>query len=127
MVNYNAVLAWLTSGPITLPASLRSGRVVYYNSIPTSLPVDPKTGLLLSSATPDQQFWRDYIDYVLGTGQYVSSNVLAGANSQNGNTRTGTGLYYNNPSTTNLPANIVSRAGMASGAGSAYLALYALR
>ena len=75
MVNYNAVLAWLTSGPITLPASLRSGRVVYYNSIPTSLPVDPKTGLLLSSATPDQQFWRDYIDYVLGTGQYVSSNV----------------------------------------------------
>jgi hypothetical protein len=113
-VNYNAVLAWLTSGPITLPPSLRSGRVVYYNSIPTSIPTDPNTGLTLSSATADQIFWRDYIDYVLGTGQYTPSTVLAGANSKNGNSRTGTALYYNNPSNTNLPAKIVFRAALTS-------------
>ena len=33
MINYNAVLAWLTSGPQTLPSSLCSGHVLYYSGL----------------------------------------------------------------------------------------------
>jgi Flp pilus assembly protein TadG len=57
-INYNAVVAWLTSGPKVLPDNLRAGRVLYYSAIPTSIPT--------SGGTADQVFWRNYIDYVIG-------------------------------------------------------------
>ncbi len=56
-VNYPAVLAWIKSGPQTLPPNLRSGRILYYSSIPNDV-----TNL----SDPDQRFWREYIDFVLG-------------------------------------------------------------
>ncbi len=72
-VNYRAVLAWLKSGPLTLPPNLRAGRILYYSSIPND--VDDLTDL-------DKRFWRDYIDFVLGyTGnvsQYDPQVSLAG-------------------------------------------------
>jgi Flp pilus assembly protein TadG len=73
-VNYRAVLAWLKSGPQTLPPNLRAGRILYYTSIPDNC--DNVAGNL------DQRFWRDYIDFVLGVninnGQYNPQNNLAG-------------------------------------------------
>jgi Flp pilus assembly protein TadG len=57
-VNYRAVLAWLKSGPQTLPPNLRAGRILYYSSIPND--VDS------AGSNLDQRFWRDYIDFVLG-------------------------------------------------------------
>jgi Flp pilus assembly protein TadG len=36
-INYANVLAWITSGPQTLPPNLQSGRLVYYSSIPTTV------------------------------------------------------------------------------------------
>lgn len=57
-VNYTAVLDWLKAGPKVLPDNLRSGRVLYYSAIPSSI---PSSGLSL-----DQLFWKKYIDYTLG-------------------------------------------------------------
>lgn len=75
-VNYRAVLAWLKSGPQTLPPNLRAGRMLYYTSIPDN--VDDLTNL-------DKRFWRDYIDFVLGyngnNGAYVPTTSLAGVES----------------------------------------------
>jgi hypothetical protein len=64
-VNYAAILAWIKSGPQTLPPSLCTGRVRYYSSIPSTIPT---SGLSL-----DQVFWKNYIDTVLG----ISSSNLA--------------------------------------------------
>lgn len=76
-VNYRAVLAWLKSGPQTLPPNLRAGRLVYYTSIPDDC--DDLTNL-------DKRFWRDYIDFVLGyTGNvstYDPNTNLAGNESR---------------------------------------------
>lgn len=57
-INYNAVISWILSGPRVFPSNLRAGRVLYYSSIPTNIPE--------SGGTPDQRFWRAYIDYVIG-------------------------------------------------------------
>jgi Flp pilus assembly protein TadG len=77
-INYNAVLAWLTSGPQVLPPNLRAGRVLYYSSIPTSI---PSSGLSL-----DQLFWKNYIDYVIGNASATNqSESLYGTQSSNWN------------------------------------------
>ncbi len=83
-VNYNAILNWISNvGPSVFPSTLRSGRIVYYTTIPSSI-------TLGSSAPPanlDQRFWKEYIDYCLGfidnyDGTYQilndGSNGLAG-------------------------------------------------
>jgi hypothetical protein len=61
-VNYSAILSWIkNTGPNPFPASLQSGRIVYYTAIPDSIDT--------SSFPPkdlNQRFWKDYIDYVLG-------------------------------------------------------------
>jgi Flp pilus assembly protein TadG len=78
-INYANVLAWLTSGPQTLPSNLQSGRVVYYSSIPST--VSNYTSNL------DQRFWKEYIDFVLEynseTTTYNPINTLYGQNSSN--------------------------------------------
>ena len=112
MINYNAVLAWLSGGPQTLPPSLCAGRVVYYKSIPTSIPVSQSTGIISAGATTDQVFWKDYIDYVFGAGQYTASAALYGVQSANSNTGGGSTLNYNNPSTTALSPKITPRSSL---------------
>jgi hypothetical protein len=57
-INYNAVLQWIKSGPQVFPSNLRAGRVLYYTAIPDTVPT--------TGGTADQQFWRGYIDYVIG-------------------------------------------------------------
>ena len=78
-INYANVLAWLTSGPQTLPSNLQSGRVVYYSSIPTDVSN--------YSSNLDQRFWKEYIDFVFGynseTTTYNPINTLYGQNSSN--------------------------------------------
>jgi Flp pilus assembly protein TadG len=106
IVNYAKVLEWLRTGPQTLPKSLRAGRVVYFDSMPTDIPIDFATGVILTSATPDQRFWKDYIDFVLGAGRWTDGNVLYGANSSNSCLNTN----YNNPESTALTTKITPRA-----------------
>lgn len=111
IVNYDAILAWLTRGPQTLPPSLRSGRVVYYDSIPTSIPIDQSTGRCTSGATDDQRFWKDYIDYVIGAGRWTDSSNLFGVNGSNSNTGGGSTVYYNTTAG-NLTPRITSRSNL---------------
>jgi hypothetical protein len=73
-VNYPAILRWLRSPPMTLPPNLRSGRVVYYTSIPTNLTI---SGSDSTDLQRDKLFWREYIDYVLGLNSTGSGQVQA--------------------------------------------------
>ena len=61
-INYTAILNFIKNvGPNPFPATLRSGRIVYYTSIPTT--IDTSTW---PPADLDERFWKDYIDYALG-------------------------------------------------------------
>ena len=92
-VNYDAILDWLRTGPQVLPPNLRAGRILYYSSIPVGITAETiyaenSTGLnqfrtatgnpsatmddlrayntTASSRNRDRNFWRAYINYVLG-------------------------------------------------------------
>jgi hypothetical protein len=69
-VNYPAVLRWLKSGPQVLPPNLRSGRVLYYSSIPNDVTV---SGSDTPDVAADKVFWKAYIDYVLSTGRLAGT------------------------------------------------------
>jgi len=118
VVNYDNILRWLKRGPQTLPNSLRSGRVVYYDAIPDTIPISATTGQIQSSATQEQRFWKDFIDYVLDTGRYPDTDNMYGANFNNSNTRAGANLHYNNPSTSSLARKITARSTLVTAAGS---------
>lgn len=72
-VNYAAVLKWIKSGPQVLPPNLRAGRVLYYASIPDNVTTNGTT-----QADLDKAFWKNYIDFVLGTGNYTAEANLYG-------------------------------------------------
>ncbi len=83
-INYTAILNWLVNtGPNPFPSTMRSGRIVYYTSIPTTI----STGSW-PPADLNQRFWKDYIDYCLGLIQ-LSSNSWEVINDGN----TGEGGY----------------------------------
>jgi hypothetical protein len=81
--NYDAILAWLKSGPQTLPPSLRIGRVLYYDAIPNAIPMNWETGVIASSATINERFWKEYIDFVLGAGRHDRNKTLYGDDTNN--------------------------------------------
>lgn len=61
-INYNAILQWLiNTGPNPFPPALRSGRIIYYTQIPTTIDTSSQP-----PTDPNQRFWKDYIDFVLG-------------------------------------------------------------
>ncbi len=64
-INYAAILDFIKNiGPNPFPSSLRSGRIVYYTSIPSSI-----TTTSWPPSDLNERFWKDYIDYVLGVIQ----------------------------------------------------------
>ncbi len=83
-VNYTAILNWIKNiGPSVFPTTMRSGRIVYYTTIPSSITL----GSNAPPANLDERFWKEYIDYCLGfmdnyDGSYQilndGSNGLAG-------------------------------------------------
>lgn len=83
-VNYNAILAWIKSGPKVFPDNLRCGRVKYYTSIPDTITGNGGTP---APANEEERFWKEYIDYVVGAGSYGPSSYIygtSGSNSLNG-------------------------------------------
>ncbi len=82
-INYTAILNWIKNiGPNPFPSTMRSGRIVYYTTIPNSISTSSNP-----PANLDERFWKDYIDYCLGlcdnqdgTWQVLNdgSNGLAG-------------------------------------------------
>jgi hypothetical protein len=77
---YNAILSWLTTTSDPFPTQMRSGRIKYYGSIPTSL-----TGTWPSYGSTDQRFWVEFMDHVLGFRQTAAGSYmdLSGINSSN--------------------------------------------
>jgi Flp pilus assembly protein TadG len=81
--NYDALLRWIKTGPRTLPPALRAGRVLYYDAIPDALPVDWQSGLIRGSATENDRFWKEYIDFVVGAGRHRWRKTLYGVGPDN--------------------------------------------
>jgi hypothetical protein len=94
--NYDAILKWIKNGPQTLPPSLRAGRVLYYTAIPDSIPMNWQTGVIDSSASNDQRFWKCYIDLVIGCGEHNRGQTLYG----NGTTNTWNSSTFGTPKIT---------------------------
>jgi Flp pilus assembly protein TadG len=88
-INYAAVIAWIKRGPVVMPTNLRQGRILYYSTIP-----DNVTESAAGNAA-DKRFWRQYIHYVLGVGEfdatdapittwsYTATQTMAGVESRN--------------------------------------------
>jgi hypothetical protein len=73
-INYDAILYWIKNvGPNPFPSQLRSGGIIYYASIPDHIDITnwPVTD-------PDQRFWKEYIDEVLGLQQYGAGSLYNG-------------------------------------------------
>lgn len=71
-INYDAILNFIKNvGPNPFPSTMRSGRIVYYTSIPATIDTSswPPSDL-------NQRFWKDYIDYVLGVMDTGGGNYL---------------------------------------------------
>ncbi|HEY1378776.1 MAG TPA: pilus assembly protein TadG-related protein [Gemmataceae bacterium] len=68
-INYKAILKWIKyDGPNPFPNRLEAGRILYYDQIPDDVPAaayDP-TYASRKITDPNQRFWREYIDYVIG-------------------------------------------------------------
>jgi Flp pilus assembly protein TadG len=89
-VNYNAILNFIQNvGPNPFPSTMRSGRIVYYTSIPTTIDTSswPPSDL-------NQRFWKDYIDYVLGFMQTGGSSYQIINNGQTGGTGYGSDVTW---------------------------------
>ena len=63
-LNYKAIIAWIKRGPQTLPANVRSGRLLYYSTFPDDVTESA------SGDTLDKKFLRAYIHFVMGVDQY---------------------------------------------------------
>ncbi len=89
-INYAAILNFIKNlGPSVFPSQMQSGRIVYYNSIPSTIDTSvwPPTDL-------NQRFWKDYIDYVLGVMQVSSNSYVIINNGNTGNTGYGSDFTW---------------------------------
>ena len=78
-INYAAILSWINSSPAIFPPKLQSGRILYYDQIPSSINTS-----VFPPADMNQRFWKDYIDYVLGLIQTGSNSWTIINNGSNG-------------------------------------------
>ncbi len=68
-INYAAILNWIkNTGPNPFPAQLRSGGVLYYDAIPSSIATST-----FPPANQNERFWKEYIDEALGVRQTSGS------------------------------------------------------
>lgn len=65
LVNYDGILDWIKNcGPNPFPSQLRAGGCVYYTAIPSTIRTTP-----FPPQDPNERFWKEYIDEVLGLEQ----------------------------------------------------------
>ena len=69
--NYRAIIAWLKSPllPQVLPTNLRSGRILYYSTMPDNLYVSS------AGVAEDKTYLRNYIHFVLGLRQFDATQA----------------------------------------------------
>jgi Flp pilus assembly protein TadG len=77
IINYKAILAWITSNPNPFPSQLRAGNILYYSSIPTDVPASAYTHTNANSqiTNQDQRFWKEYIDFTIGVWRAADGNI----------------------------------------------------
>lgn len=71
-INYRAILHWIRNiGPNPFPPRLRAGRIRYYSRIPdpADVTLNQRWWTVFPLPDPDERFWKEYIDYVLGVRQ----------------------------------------------------------
>ena len=68
-LNYKAIIAWIKTGPITLPTNVRSGRILYYSSFPDDVTESA------AGDTSDKRFLRAYIHTVMGVDQFDATDA----------------------------------------------------
>ena len=81
-INYKAILAWIKAAPVTFPTTLRSGNILFYDQIPTDVPLGSYDHTIHNSniVDPNQRFWKEYIDYTLGVWRDPHGNVQSPQN-----------------------------------------------
>jgi Flp pilus assembly protein TadG len=78
-INYAAILNWIkNTGACPFPTRLRAGRILYYDQIPTDVPASAYTHANANSqiTDPNQRFWKEYIDYVVGVWRDPYGTVI---------------------------------------------------
>jgi hypothetical protein len=95
-VNYDAILAWLKESPSPFPPQLRAGGILYYNSIPSTIPTNVWPLPTTTQDQKDQRFWKEYIDEALGIQQNGTStfNGVTYATYTNIASKMGYGGFY---------------------------------
>ena len=89
LATYNAILSWLTTTTDPFPTQMRSGRIKYYGSIPSSI-----TGTWPSYGSTDQRFWVEFMDHVLGFIQTSAGNYMDLSGISSSNTMIGYGADF---------------------------------
>jgi len=86
-IDYAAILNFIKNvGPSAFPTRLQSGRILYYDAIPSTIDTSS-----WPPADMNQRFWKDYIDYVLGVMQVGSNSYVVINNGYNNNNTGNTG------------------------------------
>ena len=78
-INYRAILYWLqNTGPNPFPSQLQAGRILYYSQIPdpTDTGLNTRMWNEYPVSDPDERFWKEFIDYVLGVCQNSSNGWM---------------------------------------------------
>jgi Flp pilus assembly protein TadG len=77
-INYAAILNWIQNSPNSpFPSVLRAGSILYYDQIPSDVPASAYDHTQPNSniSDPNQRFWKEYIDFVLGVWRDPFGNV----------------------------------------------------
>ncbi|HLJ94740.1 MAG TPA: TadE/TadG family type IV pilus assembly protein [Gemmataceae bacterium] len=118
VINYAAILQWIktassSNGPDPFPPILRAGNLLYYDSIPNDVPSSAydHTQPNRNISDPNQRFWKEYIDYVLGVWRDPFGSIQHPANPSCsygndytcGSATSGTGVSISGPDSTSTP------------------------
>ncbi len=99
-INYAAVLDWIKNcGTNPFPNQLRAGGVVYYTSIPSTI----NTGNFPPN-DPNQRFWKEYIDAVLGFQQTSGTGTSASYSDTSSTMGYGSDFSWGTVSTSGQPS-----------------------
>lgn len=91
IIDYYEILQWIKqvnsavyaqTGNYLFPPQLRAGYILYYSSIPDDVPASAYNHTQLNSkiTNPDQRFWKEYIDFVLGVWRDPFGNIQTPGN-----------------------------------------------
>lgn len=100
LINYNAILDWIkNSGTNPFPNQLRAGGIVYYTAIPSTI-----DNGAFPPADPNQRFWKEYIDEVLGLMQTGGTASAPSYSNVAGRTGYGADFTWGSAATSGQPS-----------------------